>query len=110
MTDDTDTLLESWGAWSSRPDLRLGYRRALAQQGSTPNITDNDAMGVDQAMCRLKRSRPETYAVLFAYYVRNLSVRQIAKHGGSTEGSVYRLLKTGVAWIDGALTAVEFEA
>lgn len=109
------TQLEAWGAWSRNPGLRLNYVCPLAviiahNVGNTIGgviVSDAEAGRVEHVMCLLKARKPETYSVLFDYYVRERSTREIAKGGKQSERKVFDILKAGEAWVDGALAQGE---
>ena len=45
-----------------------------------PDITDDKALLVDKAVMRLSRQRLMAYQVVCLYYLRSMSVNEIAKH------------------------------
>lgn len=116
--NDVIQMLRTWGEWSRDKCLPSGYRCGIAVimaqnvggvVGFAP-VNEHDAQLVERVMRVLKQRKPDHYAVLHAYYVRELSSRQIAKGSPWSDRMVYDMLKAGEAWVDGAMASSVFIA
>ncbi|STZ02015.1 antiterminator Q family protein [Moraxella equi] len=82
-------LIREWGIWSrhsgydkhNTPLLAFMRANGAVSYGSynEPNITDEEALAVDKAVCKLRREYVVLYNVLFAHYVLGWSYRQISR-------------------------------
>ena len=82
-------LIKEWGIWSRHngydkhdtPLLAFMRANGAVSYGSynEPNITDEEALAVDKAVCQLKCEFVVLYNVLFAHYVLGWSYRQISR-------------------------------
>lgn len=82
-------LIQEWGLWSrhngydkhNTPLLALMRANGAISYGNhnEPNITDEEALAVDKAVCRLRREFLVLFNVLFARYVLGWSYRQISR-------------------------------
>ena len=110
---DVRTMLETWGRWSRDPCLPARVKCGIAiimahNVGGAigmPLVSEEDAQLVERVMRVLKQRKPDHYAVLHAYYVKELSSRQIAKGSPWSGRMVYDMLKAGEAWIEGAMAS-----
>lgn len=103
----TEIELEEWGRWVRAGADSLGANSVFILGSTVPTamITDERAVYIDQVVCRLiNRDRTVGCAVKY-YYTRNLTDEGLAKkiHTSKTRASYLR--RTGVAWIDGLLSA-----
>lgn len=82
-------LIKEWGLWSRHNGYEkhdtplLAFMRAngAVSFGSynEPNISDDEALAVDKAVCELRREFLVLYNVLFMYHVWGWSYRQISR-------------------------------
>ena len=82
-------LIKEWGLWSRHNGYEkhdtplLAFMRANGAVSygnyNEPNITDDEALAVDKAVCELKRASLVLYNVLFLHHVYGLSYRQISR-------------------------------
>lgn len=82
-------LIKEWGIWSRHngydkhdtPLLAFMRANGAVSYGNynEPNITDNEALAVDRAVCQLKQNYLVLYHVLFARHVFGWSYRQISR-------------------------------
>ncbi|STY99841.1 Uncharacterised protein [Moraxella lacunata] len=83
-------LIKEWGIWSRHagyirqietPILWLMRKNGAISYGNhnEPNITDDEALAVDKAVCELKQEFLVLYNVLFLYHVYGWSYRQISR-------------------------------
>lgn len=82
-------LIKEWGIWSRHNGYEkydtplLAFMRANGAVSSgnynEPNITDDEALAVDKAVCELKQEFLLLYNVLFLCYVYGWSYRQISR-------------------------------
>ena len=116
--NDVKSLLENWGRWNrgevGPASPKCGIAIIMAQNvgavvGLAP-ANDDDAGLVERVMRVLKQRKPEHYAVLHAYYVKQLSTRQIAKCSPYSDRMAFDMLKSGEAWVEGALASSIFIA
>ena len=84
MTEEHDVkeLLQNWGLWSRKGYGFVGFKPCIYDSDLyqiEPDITDDDALRVDAAMCALKRTRAELYDILDRRYRDFLSERSIVE-------------------------------
>ncbi|UZA25341.1 hypothetical protein LP117_02435 [Moraxella bovis] len=82
-------LIKEWGLWSRHNGYEkhdtplLAFMRANGAISygnyNEPNITGDEALAVDKAVCELKQEFLVLFNVLFAYYVLGWSYRQISR-------------------------------
>lgn len=111
---DTEYLLEQWGLWRmdgaglpayTSPSLAL-MREAVAQLSVSKNycITDDWALAIDSAVARLAVRDQQLGDIIWLYYGAKWPMLRVGKTFGISEGKARELTRSGVAWIDCAVS------
>lgn len=106
--------LTSWAAWVWKDQENLGYPRfsisvpyqqnyAYEHDKKADFISDEDAMQIGDLMAILKKRDEACWSVLHGYYLYGQDAVGTAQHHRISRDKVYRLLKEGERWMDGAL-------
>lgn len=105
---NTTERLYDWGDWARKNDVSLGAIGTLGRlNGSTvPTLTiaDDDAEQIDRIVAKLISRDKEMGTAVKLYYFRKFKYRNIAFQLKINKDKAQRLVKSGTAWIDGALT------
>lgn len=101
-TLETQQKLQQWGMWQ-RGSLGLGYGNVLGRiHGGgvrLPNISDDEALGIDRVMGILKRFNFEQYRCVELAYVDEKSNRAIAREIGIPPRTVQLRIEKAEGWI-----------
>lgn len=107
MLTDTQDRLRAWGHWVRSGGVQLGYQGVQMAAGSSvpmPVCADDDAMGVDQAVARLKQRDQVMGRILIMAYLSQYSMARIARESGvGSRERVRYLLGAAEAWVDAKL-------
>lgn len=106
--DDTDFLLQQWARWAWRHKLggypsMTPFRRMAGGIVSSPMITDNVALQVDQAIAQLKKREPDIGRVVSRYYLHGGNMSEVLRRSKVSRRVAMQLLNAGIAWIDATL-------
>lgn len=112
---DTEWLLEQWGWW--RMD-GMGVPHYVSPMHAVMcdnvemkggiksyNVTDDVALAVDGAVARLTKRDQQMGDFVWLYFGAKLSMTQVGRKHGMSEGKARKLIKAGVAWVDASLDA-----
>lgn len=111
----TEYLLEQWGFWYrsgagvpryTSPSLAL-VRDNVGSTVPSAIITNEDAERVDQAVARLIKRDREMGDCVWLHYGEKRTYHGIAKRLKIGKSKAAELVRSGVAWIDGALDSQE---
>lgn len=107
MLSDTQQRLTAWGHWVRCGGVDLGCRGVQLVAGSSvpmPVCPDDDAMGVDRAVARLKKRDQVMGRILVMAYLSQYSLTRIARESGvGSRERVRYLLGAAEAWVDATL-------
>lgn len=107
MLSDTQQRLTAWGHWVRSGGVALGCQGVQLAVGSSvamPVCSDDDAMGVDRAVARLKKRDRDMGRVVVMAYLSQYSLARIARESGMGSRERARYLLGGAeAWIDAVL-------
>lgn len=107
----TEYLLEQWGFWYrsgagvpryTSPSLAL-MRDNVGSTVPTALITNEEAERVDQALARLLKRDRQMGDSVWLFYGEKRTCHGIGRKLGIGKSKAAELIKSGVAWIDGAL-------
>lgn len=103
----TEIELEEWGIWVRCGGVSLGANSVTVpgSTGRTADITDDRAMVIDRVVARLKQRDPRCARAVKIYYTQNLNHALLGEKLRTSKSGANYLLKSGVAWIDGVLSA-----
>jgi len=103
----TEIELEEWGVWVRSGGVSLGSHSVsmVGSEGRTANITDDRAMVIDQVIATLNQRNPRWAKAVKLYYTQNLNHTLLGEKLRTSKSGANALLKAGVAWIDGVLSA-----
>ena len=110
--EPTEKLLTEWGKWARRvqiiprymsPATALLFQNIEQEREPDPQITDDEALRVDAAVGHLLMRNREMGEAVMLYFLRRMSVRQIAAALDRDRISANSLIDAGCAWIDAAL-------
>lgn len=108
----TEWLLEQWGRWAyHNRGLALDYpgiEPYTKMRGSIlpePAIADDQAISVDEAVCKLLCAHPGEGKALALYYLVSPSYRRIGRLMGCSDKAAASLVRAGRMYVDGVLTA-----
>lgn len=98
-----EETLFSWWIWSA---INSGFPRGYArspEDGPIPNISDEEALRVDLAVCALKRRLPDEAQALLAYLRcgGNLTATRHYLRCGEHHARLY--VQKAMSWMDAAL-------
>ncbi len=87
------------------PTLAL-MRKAVAQVSVSKNycITDDWALAIDNAVARLAHRDQQMGDVLWLYFGEKWPMLRVGKSYGISEGKARELARSGVAWVDCAVS------
>lgn len=107
----TEYLLEQWGYWCrsgagipryTSPAFAL-MRDNVGSTVPTAMITNADAEKVDRAVARLGKRDQEMGDCVWLHFAEKRTYHGIAKRLGIGKSKAAELVRSGVAWVDGAL-------
>jgi hypothetical protein len=103
-------ILHGWGRWAccrfgtEYPKKAAGILGAPAEPRDVfEECTDEQGQIIDRAVCYLKTHNPDSYAVIFCYYVKSMSQKSIAKGMNCSEITIRRDMQIGEAFLSGIL-------
>lgn len=110
LYDDMDAILREYFIWSRDGDPSdIGYPHRTPTEtirGSTvrsAQLSPDEAMAVDSAICALSRERPEIHSVVIRFYRDGKSVRWMHLRGEGDRRTLGRRLTEGHEFIHGFL-------
>ena len=105
MLEDTKERLKGWGDWVRSGGVSHGYSSVclVAPSGRGCDVPDDEALGVDRAVARLKQREPDLGRVLINYYVRRWDYQTIGIEFKMSRERVRVLVRTAEAWVDACL-------
>lgn len=106
----TEWLLINWGRWAySNRGMSLYYKsiepfeRMRAPQAPGPQISDDEAIVIDQAVSALMIARPEAGEALARYYLGGKTYRALARDMNKHHAQVAQLVDSGKMWVEGRI-------
>lgn len=113
---DTEYLLEQWGWWRMdgmgvpgfvSPTFALMSQAAPQLAASISYcISDDWALGIDNAVARLSRRDQQMGDVIWLYFGAKWPMTRVGKYYGISEGKARELVRSGAAWIDCAVSGM----
>lgn len=112
MENDTKELLDGWARWASAnpcqslmfPSNTPGFDRGVYRLKSRrPHLEESLALRVDAAVARLNKRNAETGQAVVLYYSNGCKTARVAEEMGVYHSKADMLVKSGIAWLDGAL-------
>lgn len=109
---DIRKVLERWGTWAAdNHETVCWYSRApgigrLMRSPSCrlrPSCSDDDGMKVSYWMAQLSNTYPESYDLLFEYYLLNCTLAKMAYSRACSIPHVSRLLQRAEGVMDGIM-------
>lgn len=113
---DTKWMLEQWARWArSNPELaRIDYpsvqpytKMVTARNARACMLDDDEVLGVDLALSRLRFRDSEMGRATILYYWLNQNASFVARVLGLPRARVEVLSAAGTAWVDSALVNAE---
>lgn len=107
--------LDRWGAWAASDNsgvdwqpIAAGFKGLLPHgKKSRMQCDDDEGMLLDGFVARLKKYKPEEYALIILHFVLCVSLRTIAKKRRCSDGTIRKELQTAIGFIDGCLCMIE---
>lgn len=114
---DIQVVLERWGNWSKHKietevgysSIAAGFKELLPENGSIPMCTEDDALIIDSCLAKLKLKRPDEYALIFEYYVKDISKRAIGRRLRLSEGMVRIKFQMAEGFVEGCLSMLDIK-
>jgi hypothetical protein len=78
-------------------------RRLHGRQVPLAGLTDEEAMWVDRALCRLAGADPEGHTLVQKVHADRKTVRQLEKHGYGSRKRIARVLSSARAYVAGCV-------
>jgi hypothetical protein len=111
LTEDIDQLLHDYFAWaaSQNPaDLTFPHinpvRRLLGSSVRSLSISDDEAMWIDRALCRLKVDNAEAHRLIAKVYEDRRSLRWLEDRGEGDRKMLARRVAEGREYVRGYLS------
>ena len=98
-----EETLFAWWIWSA---INSGFPRGYArspEDGPIPNISDEEALRVDLAVCALKRRLPDEAQALLAYLRCGGNLTATRQCLRCSHNTVKLYVRTALAWLNAAL-------
>ena len=108
---DTESRLVEWGYWCrsgagvpryTSPAFAM-MRDNVGSTVPTAMITDDDAQRVDMAVARLGKRDQQMGDCVWLYFVERRTCHGIGRRLGIGKSKASELVRSGIAWVDGAL-------
>ena len=113
LSDDMAENLRQFYAWAmTRDPLQTGFshinviERMRRRSSGAMWLSDDEALWLDRALCRLRDDAPDEYHVIKCVYGTGMGLRQMEKHGHGSRNTNARLLASAHNFIKGFLSAV----
>lgn len=109
MINDVRDSLEQWGRWLSSgvsncyvsPSLQL-MRENVGGVVREARISDEDALKVDAAVCRLMKRKAHLGRAVFVYFKSpSMTYTKLGKSMGCNRSTAQKYLESGVEWLEG---------
>lgn len=116
---DTTYLLTEWGIWQRyghgvprylSPALAVIIQNVQQSAPLLPSISEELAMAVDGVVARLMQRDREAGEAVFVYFVHGVSFAALGRIMGISKTRGEMLVKSGMAWVDGALDRLDLAA
>ncbi len=106
----TEWLLINWGRWAyvnrgvslNYPSME-SYERMRSVMPPEPEISDAEAIVIDEAVAMLGVARPREGEVLALYYLYGLTYRKLGKSLGRHHKIVSDQVYSGRCWVEGRI-------
>lgn len=115
ISEDIDQVLRDYYDWDRIDNpANIGYptkalAAALIGRGASQNISDDEALAIDRALCSLKIDHPETYNVVREVYQRRKSIRWLARRGKGSRTRLSTLADHGRHYVGGFLRSATWD-
>lgn len=107
---DAQYLLNEWSKWLSSESGPIAYDHCeaylLVVTGIGFDITDDEALLINTAMCRLKRSNALLFKVMHIKYVDNKDLHLVAKRLNLSYSRTKSLHQSALQYIQGYLDSI----
>lgn len=117
LSEDVGQVLSDYFAWatSANPaDLLFPHveivRRMLGGGIGCEGLSDDEALLVNFALCRLREERPDVYAVIRRIYAERKTARWMADRGEGDRNTINRLAAEGREFVRGVIFGSSYHA
>lgn len=115
ISDDIDQVLRDFYDWEridnpaniNYPSKTLGA--SLVGRGASQNISDDEALQIDRALCSLKTDYPESYDLVRSMYQHRKSIRWLARRGRGSRSKLSNLADHARHYVGGFLRAGDWD-